>query len=79
MIFTNRYFSAAKDDFSSDDFYEKVPRAIAYCEHCGFAIYSPNDALIVDGSEDIIHSACWGEYSNEHMFDFTRKVSEDDR
>lgn len=79
MIFTNRYFSAAKDDFSSDDFYEKVPHAIAYCEHCGFAIYSPNDALIVDGSEDIIHSACWGEHSNEHMFDFARKVSEDDR
>ena len=79
MIFTNRYFSAADDDFSTDDIYEKShnkPRAIAYCEHCGFAIYSSADALIVNDSEDVIHFACWGEYSQEHMFDFAQRASD---
>lgn len=77
-IFTDRYFSA-EDDFSSDDVYEKAPRVFAYCEHCGFAIYSVGDALVVDGSEDVIHAACWGGYSNEHMFDFVQRADDRDR
>ena len=80
VIYTDRYFSAVEDDFSSDDVYiKKERRAYAYCEQCGFAIYSPDDALIIDGSEDVIHFACWGEYSSEHMFDFAQKASERDR
>ena len=80
VIYTDRYFSAAEDDFSSDDVYrERATRAYAYCEHCGFAIYSPEDALVVEGSEDVIHVACWGGYSSEHMFDFAQRASERDR
>ena len=80
VIYTDRYFSAAETDFSSDDVYTKrEKRAYAYCEHCGFAIYSPDDALIVDGSEDVIHLACWGEYCTEHMFDFAKIAAERDR
>ncbi|MBQ8404992.1 MAG: hypothetical protein IJX55_11340 [Clostridia bacterium] len=79
MIFTNRYYSAAEDDFSSDEFYEKAektPRVLGYCEHCGFEIYSARDALVVNESEDLIHIACWGEYSQEHMFDFAQRASD---
>ena len=80
VIFTNRYYSAAEEnDYSSDEFYEKsekTPRVLGYCEHCGFAIYSPGDALVVNESEDLIHIACWGEYSQEHMFDFAQRASD---
>ena len=79
MIYTNRYFSAADESYSSDDFYErteKTPRVLGYCDHCGFAIYSAKDALIVNESEDLIHVACWGEYSQEHMFDFAQRASD---
>ena len=49
---------------------------IAYCDHCGFAIYSPEDAVVVEATDEIIHVGCWEEYSEEHMFDFVMKVSE---
>lgn len=49
---------------------------IAYCDQCGFAIYSPDDALVVSATDDIIHTDCWEEYSAEHMFDFVVKASE---
>lgn len=52
--------------------------AVAYCDHCGFAIYSADDALVLpDG--DVIHADCWPEYAEEHMFDFAQKASETDR
>ena len=79
VIYTNRYFSGAEDLYSSDDFYEnteKTPRVLGYCDHCGFAIYSAKDALIVNESEDLIHTECWGEYSQEHMFDFAQRASD---
>lgn len=77
-IYTNIYISATEDDFSSDDVcYERNARRIfCHCEHCGSAIYSPKDALIVDGSGDVIHLECWREYAEEHMFDFTQKATE---
>ena len=28
---------------------------IAYCDHCGHAIYSPDDAVIVEATDEIIH------------------------
>lgn len=49
---------------------------IAYCDHCGFPIYSPDEAVIVEATDEIIHVDCWEEYSDEHMFDFVVKVSE---
>lgn len=49
---------------------------IACCDHCGFPIYSPDDAVIVEATDEIIHVGCWEEYSEEHMFDFVMKVSE---
>ena len=79
MIYTNRYFSAAEESYSSDDFYErteKTPRVLGYCDHCGFAIYSAEEALIVNESEDLIHTECWSEYSQEHMFDFAQRASD---
>ena len=54
-------------------------RAIAYCDHCGFAIYTAVEALLIRGSRDIIHVDCWEEYASDHMFDFAVKVNEDDR
>ncbi len=66
-------------------FYKDEPKAksgenpvIAYCDHCGFAIYAADDALIVKETEDIIHSDCWEEYAEEHMFDFVQKASDSD-
>ena len=49
---------------------------IAYCDHCGHGIYSPDDAVSVEATDEIIHTDCWEEYSEEHMFDFVVKVSE---
>lgn len=49
-------------------------RAIAYCDHCGFAIYAADEALRVKGSRDVIHTDCWEEYAAEHMCDFTEKA-----
>lgn len=42
---------------------------IAYCDHCGHAIYSPDDAVIVEATDEIIHTDCWEEYSEEHSGD----------
>ncbi len=57
---------------------EREPRAriIAYCDHCGYAIYSADDALIILENEDIIHKDCWCEYAEEHTYDFARKASD---
>lgn len=56
---------------------------IAYCDHCGFAIYSPEEALVIGATDEIIHTDCWEEYSAEHMLDFAVRMSdesdEDDR
>ncbi len=56
---------------------EEKPRAriVAYCDHCGYAIYSTDEALEIEGSGDIIHKDCWCEYAEEHMLDFVRKAS----
>lgn len=51
----------------------------AYCDHCGFAIYSLEDALIISATDDRIHAECWPEYAEEHMFCFAQKASDDDR
>lgn len=67
-----------------EDFSEKIRgeigknAVIAYCDHCGFAIYASDDALMVGATEDIIHSDCWEEYAIEHMFDFTKKITQDE-
>ncbi len=55
---------------------EVNPRAriVAYCDYCGYAVYSTDEAYIVEGSEDIIHKDCWCEYAEEHMLDFVRKA-----
>lgn len=51
----------------------------AYCDHCGFAIDSAEEALLIKGSRDIIHADCWEEYAEDHMFDFAIRASEDGR
>ncbi len=56
----------------------KKNSVIAYCDHCGFAIYRSDDALMINGTEDRIHSDCWEEYAIEHMFDFAKKIPEDE-
>ena len=43
---------------------------------CDSPIYSPDEAVIVEATDEIIHVGCWEEYSEEHMFDFVIKVSE---
>ncbi|MBQ9510217.1 MAG: hypothetical protein IJR55_00725 [Clostridia bacterium] len=50
---------------------------IAYCDHCGFAIYTPADAVVVETTGDTIHKECWEEYSDEHMFDFVAEITVD--
>ncbi len=44
--------------------------ALAYCDHCGAAIYRPCDLLMIAVNGDKIHRDCWPEYAEEHMFDF---------
>ena len=67
-----------KDKLDFDGEYLDYDGIIAYCDHCGFAIYSPDEALIVSVTGDRIHADCWAEYALEHMFDFVKKVSEDE-
>ena len=43
----------------------------ANCDHCGFPIYSADEAIIINESEEIIHKECWADYSIEHLFYFT--------
>lgn len=76
MVFTERYFYNEREDLLYEEAYEGLPEALAYCDHCGFAIYSENDALVLNGSGDIIHIDCWEEYMTEHMFDFAKRASE---
>ena len=53
-----------------EEFEDKEPhRAFAYCDHCGFAIDSAKEAVVITGTRDVIHSDCWAEYAEEHMFD----------
>ena len=65
-------------DFELSEEYPDNEGVIAYCDHCGFAIYSPAEALIVSVTGDMIHADCWAEYALEHMFDFVKKASEDE-
>ena len=48
---------------------EEKPRAriVAYCDHCGYAIYSTDEAFEIEGNGDIIHKDCWCEYAEEHI------------
>ncbi len=49
-------------------------RIIAICDQCGFAVYACDDARMIPESEDIIHTDCWQDYAEEHMFDLTTEV-----
>lgn len=51
---------------------------IAYCDHCGFAIYVPGDAVEVDATGDTIHKDCWEEYSSDHMSEFVSSIEVSD-
>ncbi len=51
----------------------------AYCDHCGFAIETANDALIVKANDERIHRDCFSEYIEEHMFEFVEKAEEPER
>ena len=75
VIFTNTYFSAKKDGFPTENPIKKAPKVRMYCDHCGFAIYSDEEALVINDSDDIIHVDCWEDYALEHMFDFCKPAS----
>ena len=58
-----------------NDFYQEEKRIFGYCDHCGFAIESADDAVYVPATGDRVHTDCWEEYAMEHMFDFARLLS----
>jgi len=62
------------------DIFEKSSdyRVFAYCDHCGFAIDTADEALLVVESRDIIHADCWEEYAADHMFDFVKPMHAND-
>ena len=62
------------DQYVNSDGSSALGRFI-YCDHCGYAIYSTDEAFEIEGNGDIIHKDCWCEYAEEHMLDFVRKAS----
>lgn len=68
-----------EDDFDFGGEYLDDKGVVAYCDHCGFAIYSPAETLLVCATGDVIHADCWADYALEHMFDFVKTASEDER
>ncbi len=54
-------------------------RIIAYCDHCGFAIYNVSDALVISANHDLIHKECWSDYAEEHMFEFASSAENPER
>jgi hypothetical protein len=69
------------EDFERDE--EANPSkntgVLAYCDHCGFAIYSASDALVITANGDRIHRDCWSEYEEEHMFEFAKSAEDSER
>jgi hypothetical protein len=69
------------EDFERDE--EANPSkntgVLAYCDHCGFAIYSASDALVITANGDRIHRDCWSEYAEEHMFEFAKSAEDSER
>ena len=47
----------------------KETEIFSYCDHCGFAIYGAKDAIRVHATRDVIHTECFSDYCDEHMFD----------
>ncbi len=69
------------DDFERDEDEISSEKAgvVAYCDHCGFAIYRACDALVVTANGDRIHKDCWAEYAEEHMFEFVKSAEDSER
>ncbi len=57
--------------------YQGTSGAIAYCDHCGFAIYNASELLIVRTTGDRIHRDCWADYAEEHMTELAQCADED--
>ena len=53
-------------------------RFLGRCVQCGAAIYSENGAFSLKETGDLLHADCFGEYVEEHMFDFVERVSDSD-
>jgi len=53
-------------------------RFVGRCAQCGAAIYSENGAFSLKQTGDLLHADCFGEYFEEHMFDFVERVSASD-
>ena len=52
-------------------------RLLGYCESCGMAVYTNDEALSVVANGDLIHSACWDWYASEHASEFTISADTD--
>ena len=53
-------------------------RFVGRCAQCGAAIYSENGAFSLKETGELLHADCFGEYFEEHMFDFVERVSASD-
>ena len=49
---------------------KKKVSVYANCDHCGYPIYTADEAIIIKENEEIIHKECWYDYSVEHLFYF---------
>lgn len=69
------------EDFERDEeaISSEKANVLAYCDHCGFAIYSTRDALVITANGDRIHRDCWSEYVEEHMFEFAKSAEDSER
>ena len=69
-----------KFDIYEDYGFEKPrprKRFLGRCAQCGAAIYSENGAFSLKDTGDLLHADCFGEYFEEHMFDFVTEISVD--
>lgn len=47
---------------------------IARCIHCGYGIYTTDDAALIESNGEAIHRNCWEEYASENAQEFLKEI-----
>ena len=61
------------NDYYNDCSYESnenVNVAVAKCVHCGKGIFQPDEAMVINASNNTIHIGCWEDYAAENYEEF---------
>lgn len=48
---------------------------IGRCIHCGYGIYTTDDAARIEANGEAIHRNCWEEYASENAQEFLKEIT----